>query len=235
MVKIEGWWKSGGNWNPEKEITLWQQSIQRLSPQAIPPYRSTRCMPRLPHLPTSIIRSAKKTWGHLQRETQQKNNKKKKKKKKKKNNTNNKNKNDKKKTQNNTNNKNKNDNKKTTLMTTPTTITKTITPLVKTTPTTVRRTKTTTRRLITTPTTKTKTTTTKNQNNNNNEIWISCPAEVWNAWYIFYLSASISQNPRWGFQGTARQGPRRTWNPPRWDSSQRYATPQTTNSQLRDT
>ena len=120
-------------------------------------------MPRLPHLPTSIIRSAKKTWGHLQREKQQKNNKKKKKK-----NTNNNNKNDKKKTQNNTNNKNKNDNKKTTLITTPTTITKTITTIAKTittiaktTPTTIRRTKTTTRRLITTPTTKTKTTTTQ--------------------------------------------------------------------------
>ena len=44
---------------------------------------------------------------------------------------------------------------------------------------------------------------------------------------------TIQKNPRWGFQGTVRQGPRRTWNPPRWDSSQRYATPQSTNSGTR--
>ena len=35
----------------------------------------------------------------------------------------------------------------------------------------------------------------KNKNNNNNEIWISCPAEVWNVCNIFYLPASIPQKP----------------------------------------
>ena len=159
------------------------------------PYRSTRCMPRLPHLPTSIIRSAKHV-GSLAKEKTNKitrtrrrttpttrtktitrkkhnntNNKNNNNNKKNKNNNNNKNKSNNKKKKNNTNNKNKNNNNKNNNNTNNK------------------------KKNNTNNNNKNNDNKNKNKNNNNNEIWISCPAEVWNVCNIFYLPASIPQKP----------------------------------------